>query len=253
MFDGPRHIDTDPKERLARLRLARSPRIGAVTFHEALAHFGSARAACAEVSAISAAQAEREQERLEAMGGQFVVWGDTSYPATLAALPDAPPVLAAIGDLRLLARPTLAIVGARDASLAGRQFAGELARALGTAGFVVASGLARGIDTAAHEAALATGTIAILAGGIDQIYPPQNAGLQEAIASGGVAACRIVARRPACRQGVPAPQSDRRRPVRRGGGDRSSRKIGIPDHRPSRCGAGSRGVCRPWLADGPKT
>ena len=79
MFDGPRHIDTDPKERLARLRLARSPRIGAVTFHEALAHFGSARAACAEVSAISAAQAEREQERLEAMGGQFVVW---DLPAT---------------------------------------------------------------------------------------------------------------------------------------------------------------------------
>jgi DNA processing protein len=186
MFDGPHQPDTDPKERLARLRLARSPRIGAVTFHEALAHFGSARAACGEVSAISAAQAEREQERLAAMGGQFVVWGDTSYPAALAALPDAPPILAAIGDLALLARPTLAIVGARDASLAGRRFAGDLARALGAAGFAVASGLARGIDTAAHEAALATGTVAVLAGGIDQIYPPQNAGLQEAIASAGL-------------------------------------------------------------------
>ena len=196
MFDGLHQLDTDrpdtdppdtdPKERLARLRLARSPRIGAITFHEALAHFGSARAACGEVTAISAAQAEREQERLAAMGGQFVVWGDSSYPAALAALPDAPPVLAAIGNLGLLARPTLAIVGARDASLAGRRFAGELARALGAAGFVMASGLARGIDTAAHEAALETGTVAVLAGGIDQIYPPQNAGLQEAIASGGL-------------------------------------------------------------------
>jgi DNA processing protein len=191
MFDGPHHLETDPpetdpKERLARLRLARSPRIGAVTFHEALAHFGSARAACSKVTAISAAQAEREQERLATMGGHVIVWGDPSYPAALAALPDAPPVLAAIGDLGLLARPTLAIVGARDASLAGRRFAGELARALGAAGFVVTSGLARGIDTAAHEAALATGTVAVLAGGIDQIYPPQNAGLQEAIASSGL-------------------------------------------------------------------
>jgi DNA processing protein len=73
MFDGPHQLDTDPKERLARLRLARSPRIGAITFHEALAHFGSARSACGEVTAISAAQAEREQERLATMGGQFIV------------------------------------------------------------------------------------------------------------------------------------------------------------------------------------
>jgi len=186
MFDGPLHAETDPHERLARLRLARSPRVGAVTFHEALAHFGSARAACAEIATISAAQAEREQERLARLGGRFVVWGDTYYPAALAALPDAPPILAAIGETGLLARQTLAIVGARDASLAGRRFAGDLAGALGAAGFAIVSGLARGIDTAAHEAALTTGTIAVVAGGIDQVYPPQNASLHAAIAAGGL-------------------------------------------------------------------
>jgi len=186
MFDGPLHAETDPHERLARLRLARSPRVGAVTFHEALAHFGSARAACAEIATISAAQAEREQERLARLGGRFVVWGDTYYPAALAALPDAPPILAAIGETGLLTRRTLAIVGARDASLAGRRFAGDLAGALGAAGFAIVSGLARGIDTAAHEAALTTGTIAVVAGGIDQVYPPQNASLHAAIAAGGL-------------------------------------------------------------------
>ncbi len=186
MFDGQLQSHIDPKERLARLRLARSARIGAVTFHEALGHFGSARAACAELSTISALQAEREQEQLARLGGRFIVWGDAAYPSALAALPDAPPVLSAIGDLGLLARPALAIVGARDASLAGRRFAAETAVALGAAGFVIASGLARGIDAAAHEAALATGTVAVLAGGIDQIYPPQNAGLQARIAAEGL-------------------------------------------------------------------
>ncbi|MBS0541184.1 MAG: DNA-protecting protein DprA, partial [Proteobacteria bacterium] len=186
MFDGPLSAETDPQERLARLRLARSPRIGAVTFHEALAHFGSACAACAELAAVPAGQVQREDEQLARANGRFVVWGDTYYPAPLAALPDAPPVLSAIGDLGLLARPTLAIVGARNASLAGRRFAGDLAATLGGAGFVIASGLARGIDTAAHEAALPTGTIAVVAGGIDHVYPPQNAGLHAAIAAQGL-------------------------------------------------------------------
>src|ERR1700761_6429056 len=101
MFDGPHHLDLDPRERLARLRLARSPRVGAVTFHEALGHFGSAQAACAEIASISTAQAEREQEKLARVGGIFIVWGDTLYPDALAALPDAPPVLSAIGDTGL--------------------------------------------------------------------------------------------------------------------------------------------------------
>lgn len=186
MFDGPLTAELDPGERRARLRLARSARIGPVTFHEALAHFGSAGAACAQLDTTSEAAIAREEEALALAGGRFLVFGDPAYPPALAALPDAPAVLSAIGDLGLLGRPTLAVVGAREASMAACRLAGELARALGAAGFVVASGLARGIDAAAHQATLPTGTVAVLAGGIDQVYPPQNAGLQGAIAADGL-------------------------------------------------------------------
>jgi DNA processing protein len=185
MFDGPATSELDPAERRARLKLARSARIGPVTFHEALQHFGSARAAGTLATTTDAAVVQEEQALAKA-GGRFLVIGDAAYPPALAALPDAPPVLSAIGDLGLLARPILAVVGAREASAAGCCLAGELARALGAAGFVVASGLARGIDAAAHQAALASGTVAVLAGGIDQIYPPQNAGLQAAVAANGL-------------------------------------------------------------------
>ena len=186
MFDGPLTAELDPGERRARLRLARSARIGPVTFHEALAHFGSARAACARLDTTNDAAIAREEDVLARAGGRFLVFGDPAYPPALAALPDAPAVLSAIGDLGLLSRPTLALVGAREASMAACRLAGELARALGAAGFVVASGLARGIDAAAHQGALPTGTVAVLAGGIDQVYPPQNAGLHAAIAAGGL-------------------------------------------------------------------
>src|SRR6185369_5607050 len=121
---------------------------------------------------------DREEASLMRLGGRFLVLGDAAYPAALAALPDPPPVLSTVGDLGLLARPMLAIVGAREASLAARRFAAELAGTLGQAGFAIVSGLARGIDAAAHEAALPSGTVAVLAGGIDQIYPPQHDGLQ---------------------------------------------------------------------------
>jgi DNA processing protein len=186
MFDGPHTLELDPLERRARLRLARSARIGPVTFHEALTHFGSARAACQRLATCADGDIDREETMLAKAGGRFLVLGDAAYPAALAAVPGAPSVLSAIGDLALLGRPTLALVGARDASLAGRRFAADLATTLGAAGFVIASGLARGIDAAAHEAALATGTVAVLAGGIDQIYPPQNADLHGRIAAQGL-------------------------------------------------------------------
>jgi DNA processing protein len=186
MFDGPPTTDLDPAERRARLRLARSPRIGPVKFHEALQHFGSARRACRDLPVVPESDIAREEQALGKLGGRFLVLGDADYPAALAALPDAPPVLSAIGDVGLPVRPTLAIVGARDASIAGRRFAAELSASVGQAGFVITSGLARGIDAAAHQAALDTGTIAVLAGGIDQIYPPQNEGLQRAIAERGL-------------------------------------------------------------------
>jgi len=186
MFDGPLTCGLDPAERRARLRLARGRRIGPVLFQEALQHFGSARAACARLATASDAEVAREEERLAAAGGRFLVLGDADYPAALAALRDAPPVLSAIGGLGLLARPILAIVGARNASAAGCRLADTLARDLGQAGFAIVSGLARGIDAAAHQAALATGTVAVLAGGIDQVYPPHNAGLHQAIAERGL-------------------------------------------------------------------
>jgi len=186
MFDGLPTSEPDPAERRARLRLARSARIGPVTFHEALVHFGSARAACARLDTVPDAAISQEEEALAKAGGRFVVIGDPAYPTALAALPDAPPVLSAIGDPDLLAQPAVAVVGAREASAAACRLAGDFASALGQAGFVVTSGLARGIDAAAHRAALPSGTVAVLAGGIDQTYPPQNAALQAEIASRGL-------------------------------------------------------------------
>jgi len=176
----------DPAERRARVRLARSRRIGPVSFLEALQHFGSARRACRELKVVPETEIACEEQALAALGGRFLVLGDVDYPAALAAISDPPPALSAIGTFALLVRPMLAIVGAREASLAGRRFAAELAAALGQAGFVVVSGLARGIDAAAHEAALPTGTVAVLAGGIDQVYPPQHEDVQRAVAERGL-------------------------------------------------------------------
>ncbi|WP_421998970.1 DNA-processing protein DprA [Reyranella sp.] len=186
MFDGPPASELDPGERRARLRLARSPRIGPVTFREAVDHFGSARAACTRLPTVGEKTIAREEAALHGAGGRFLVVGDRLYPASLAALPDAPPVLSAIGNMALLATPVVAIVGAREASLAACRLAGELAAALGASGLTIASGLARGIDAAAHRSALETGTIAVLAGGIDQVYPPRNADLHEAIRRRGL-------------------------------------------------------------------
>jgi DNA processing protein len=186
MFDGPVLLEPDGRERLARLRLARSERIGPVRFQEALDHFGSAVAACHRLRVAAETDIAREEEALARAGGRFLVLGDADYPAALAALPDAPPVLSAIGNVALLGQPCLAIIGAREASIAGCRFAGHLARELGAAGFVIVSGLARGIDAAAHQTALPAGTVAVLAGGIDQVYPVQNAGLYRSIAERGL-------------------------------------------------------------------
>src|SRR5260221_11166523 len=145
MFDGPSSPELDPRERRARLRLARSARIGPMAFHEALGHFGSARAACVQLATIPEATIAREEAALTAAKGRFLIFGDGDYPAALASLPDAPPVLSAIGDIGLLARPALAVGGAREASAAGRRFAGGPALALGGAGFVFWSGPPPGV------------------------------------------------------------------------------------------------------------
>jgi DNA processing protein len=185
-------------ERFARLRLARSENVGPVTFRDLLQHCGNAVAAIdalpdlaarggakRAIKIATAAEAETELSKLARLGARLLVWGDRDYPPRLAAIDPPPPVIAIMGDTELLSRPSIAIVGSRNASAAGRRIAGDMANALGTEGFAVVSGLARGIDTAAHRAALATGTVAVLAGGVDIVYPEENRELQASIAEGG--------------------------------------------------------------------
>jgi DNA processing protein len=188
-----------PREReelLDWLQLIRTGSVGPITFLGVLRRYGTARAALAALPVLAARghtqvtiaprpAIEAEDAKLRAFGGRWLALGDPDYPPPLAAIADPPPVLAVKGESALLVRPTVAIVGARNASAVGRRFAETLARDLGHAGFTVVSGLARGIDTAAHEGALATGTIAALAGGIDVPYPAANAALQAEIAKGG--------------------------------------------------------------------
>lgn len=187
-----------PAEALARLRLARTEGVGPQTWRRALARFGSAEAALAALPRYPAprggpplrppseAEAAREWEAVARLGGRFLFLGDSGYPRLLALAEDAPPVLAVLGDPALLSARQVAVVGARNASAAGRRIAEELAEALARAGVVVTSGLARGIDAAAHEGALRGGrTIAVVAGGLDQPYPPEHAALQARIADSG--------------------------------------------------------------------
>jgi DNA processing protein len=188
----------DHRERIARLRLTRSDGVGPVTFRELLDHFGSAEAALAAVPELAARGgrrlricapelAEQEIDALDSIGAKLIALGEADYPSWLAHIDSAPPLIALRGDAAVLQRPAVAIVGSRNASVGGVKFAKQLARDLGARGYVVASGLARGIDAAAHEASTATGTIAVLAGGLDRIYPPENTALADRIiAEGGV-------------------------------------------------------------------
>lgn len=194
------HAELTSAQRVDWLRLIRSRRVGAVTFHRLLSEHGSAAAALAALPEIAAAAgvkdyslcaeevANHEMSLARITGAKMVCWGEAAYPTALYDLPDAPPVLWALGDLALLNRPSVAMVGARNASSLGLRMAGRLAETLGEKGFVVVSGLARGIDAAAHKAALALGTIAVQAGGVDTIYPEENAVLAADIAAQG---CRL--------------------------------------------------------------
>ena len=185
-------------ERLDWLRLTRSENVGPVTFFALLRHFGSAAAALAGApdlarrggrkSAIRLgpkADAEFEIERLAAIGGALIAACEPGYPSALAAIHDPPPVLAVRGRADLLAKPCVAVVGARNASANGRRFARHLAAGVGRHGYVVVSGFARGIDGEAHRGALATGTVAVMAGGLDIIYPAEHGALYGEIADAG--------------------------------------------------------------------
>lgn len=191
-------------ERLAWLRLARSQGLGIVTTRDLVAHFGSARAALEALPDLAArggrsrplrlcsqSEAEAELATLDKLGARLIARPEPDYPEALAAIEDAPPVIAIRGREELLAAPKIALVGARNASANGRQIARTMAQGLSAAGFAVVSGMARGIDTAAHLGALEDksgegGTIAVVAGGIDVLYPPENSALFDRLGSEGL-------------------------------------------------------------------
>jgi len=137
------------------------------------------------VTPVTRADAEAELSALQRLGARLVCWGEPAYPSGLMAVDDAPPILTVLGRAELLGSPIVAVVGARNASANGRRFCRDLAAALGQGGIVVVSGLARGIDAAAHLGALETGSVAVVAGGVDVVYPEENRGLHEALAREG--------------------------------------------------------------------
>lgn len=200
----PKH-PTPPRtedDRLAALRLVRSRRVGAVTWHRLMAEHGMPQSALAalpgiakaagvedyEICPLGVVQAEVRAGR--ALGARLLIHGEPDYPAALAGIADAPPALWALGDITLFNRPAVGMVGARNASSLGLRMARRLGQGLSEGGFTVVSGLARGIDAAAHDAALMGEgrTIAVMAGGLDVIYPAENAALARRIAETG---CRI--------------------------------------------------------------
>jgi DNA processing protein len=188
-------------QRVDWLRLIRSDNVGPRTFRSLIHHFGSARAALQRLPELarrggadrpgricSEQDAQAELAASQRIGLRLVASGEAGYPPRLSEIDDAPPLLGIRGAPEVLMRPVIAIVGSRNASGAGLKFAGTLARELSEAGFVVASGLARGIDSAAHRASIEGGTVAVLAGGHDRIYPPEHEELLAMIlASGGAA------------------------------------------------------------------
>jgi DNA processing protein len=198
--DHKESVRLTDEQRVDWLRLIRSPNVGPRTFRALINHFGGARAALQALPALakrgggsgavqicSRDDAERELAVARKLGVALVALGEPDYPPRLQMIDDAPPLLALRGNTTALTKPPVAIVGSRNASGAGLKFTQMLARELGEAGFAVVSGLARGIDAAAHAASLATGTVAVLAGGQDRIYPPEHVGLLDAILPAGSA------------------------------------------------------------------
>ncbi len=201
-MSGSKHgsVCLTDEQRLDWLRLIRSENVGPRTFRALVNHYGGARAALAALPDLarrggasrpagtcSREEAEREVRAAKSLGVTLLALGEPAYPRHLQMIDDAPPLLAVRGNLATLALPMVAIVGARNASAAGMRFAERLAHELGEAGFVIVSGLARGIDAAAHRASSASGTVAVLAGGHDRIYPPEHAGLLDDMLAHGAA------------------------------------------------------------------
>lgn len=189
----------DMNEKISWLRLSRTENIGPVTFYRLIEAYGSASKAidalpdlarrggrAKPLIAAPLTQVEREYQAIKKFGGDILCAAETVYPVSLAAIDDAPPVITYTGNIALLKKSCVGIVGSRNASLNGRKFTEKLAHELGTAGATVISGLARGIDTAAHAGSLDTGTVAVLGGGLDIIYPPENKDLYAQIRERGL-------------------------------------------------------------------
>jgi DNA processing protein len=184
--------------RLDWLRLARTENVGPVTFAQLIGRYGAAGSALAALPELARrggrmgglriptlAEAEKELADGQALGARLIGSCEPEFPQALAALDPPPPLIWARGRVELLARPSVAVVGARVASAAGQRFARGLAAGLGEAGHVVVSGMARGIDAAAHEGSLPFGAVAVLGGGVDDVYPPDNAGLYDRLVAEG--------------------------------------------------------------------
>ncbi|MEO1640494.1 MAG: DNA-processing protein DprA [Pseudomonadota bacterium] len=194
----PPLLPTTEEDTVSRLRLLRSRRVGAVTYRRLLAEHGSAAKALAALPDVARAAgvddyavcpeavALAELKAGKAAGARLLIAGTEDYPAALNDLPDAPPLIWAIGRGEVLQRPMIAMVGARNASSLGTRMAKRLAAELAEAGYAVVSGLARGIDAAAHMGALEGGTIAVQAGGVDVIYPAENARIATDIPKAGL-------------------------------------------------------------------
>lgn len=184
------------RERRDWLLLSRTENVGSITFRHLLSRFGSAKAALEAIPDMakrggktlklpSITAIDDEMARTQKVGGKIIAWCEPDYPESLAAIEDAPPLISVLGQISLLHKRIIGIVGARNASLNGRKMAEVLAHDLGQHGLAIASGLARGIDTAAHHGSLATGTIAAVAGGVDVVYPQENQQLYDQLKSVG--------------------------------------------------------------------
>ncbi len=180
------------------LRLIRTQNVGPVTFFQLMRRFGTAAKALEVLPELSIrggrknplvaynkSDAEKEIALTEKFGARLIMYGEADYPAILHSIPDAPPVISVLGHAHIWKKDCIGMVGARNASAAGCQFAAKLAKDLGSAGITVVSGLARGIDTFAHKGSLASGTVGVIAGGIDNIYPPENESLYAQIRESG--------------------------------------------------------------------
>ncbi len=200
MIEGTEPIRLTDEQRLDWLRLIRSQNVGPRTFRALINHFGGARAALEALPGLarrgggnaspqiySREEAQREIDVARKISVSFVAIGEADYPQRLQMIDDAPPLIAIRGHAAVLAMPQVAIVGSRNASAAGVKITQRLVHGLCEAGFAIVSGLARGIDAAAHRASLASGTVAVLAGGQDRVYPPEHVDLLDAILPAGLA------------------------------------------------------------------